>query len=243
MKLASNEFHVCFLKTLRWLILCCFSRRGKERIQGPSATEQVAQNATVKVCFASLEKTGEMADQTLQIFAWKKVEKTEIWRAWTVALYNSLWEQRIQQKVCFRSLVPICRLETLLLPPYKVHHQARTTQPKPAHLNPVSTLAQDEWCIIDSFFCWNCCLLIYEETGNSCSGSLMPFCWLCVWVVFRYINQTPQKTSNSKAKHQKLSYLVLHLFVWCSPMMHLFQDYYCSFSPTKPFTPPVCSVN
>lgn len=138
--------------------------------------ELVPQNATVKVCFASLEKTEEMEDQTLQIFAWKKVEKTEIWRAWTVALYNSLWEQRILQRVCFQSSVPICRLETLLLPPYKVHHQARTTQPKPAHLNPVSTPAQDEWCIKESFFCWNFCLLIYEETGNSCSGSLMPFC-------------------------------------------------------------------
>lgn len=46
-------------------------------MQDPSSMELVAPNATVRVCFASMEKTEEMEEQPIHIFVWKEVEKME----------------------------------------------------------------------------------------------------------------------------------------------------------------------
>lgn len=100
-------------------------------MDGPSAMEQAAPNAAVRVCFASLEKREKMEDQPLYGFLWKTVERTDIWRVWTVPLYSSRWEQMM-------------RLKTLLVPPDEVSRLARTTRPKAAPLNPVSTPTQDK---------------------------------------------------------------------------------------------------
>lgn len=101
--------------------------------------EQEAPNATVRVCFASLEKTEKMEGQPLYVFVWKKVEKTEIWRTWAVALYSSLWEEMIEQKFWSQSSARIWWLEMFLAHPGEGYYIGRIPQPKPAPLNQVST--------------------------------------------------------------------------------------------------------
>lgn len=160
----------CLTPVLRWSVLCFLNRRGKERMQVQSVMEQVAPNATVRVCFASLEKIKEMEDQPLRVQ--KRAEKTEIWRAWTRALYSSPWEQTIQQKCWTQKSGLIWRLETHLVPPGEVCRPARTTQPKPARLNPVSTQTQDEWWCIS---CFPLLKLLFEfiQGNRKQAGSLL----------------------------------------------------------------------
>lgn len=126
-------------------ILCCLNRKGKEVMQGPSTMEQAALNGTVRVCYASLEKMEEMEGQPLHVFVWKKVEKTAIWRAWTVALYSSLWEEMIEQKFWSQSSILSWRVEISSAPAEQVYRLAMTAQPRlEARLNQVSTPTQDE---------------------------------------------------------------------------------------------------
>lgn len=65
-----GKYELCSECIIKWsnVLSAVSKRRGKEKMQGTSAMERAAPNATVKVCFASLGMTGGMQHPRQHIF-------------------------------------------------------------------------------------------------------------------------------------------------------------------------------